>query len=165
MSEPSIFDRITERLADKQAEPDETTAISPERWQDWSIHYRLPDQNEWADCQEKAQNRAARRAHQDMTPAEHAKSSLQLLAQCCIGLTFMGEELLEADGDPCTFASKGVRERLDVASATEAVDLIYRGGKKSAPDWNIRASVDELLTRAGVGNDALVDEPDPTRGR
>lgn len=161
------FDRLCELLDEQQAAAAETVKMRPARLPSMLVTFRLPDGAEIDHCRESVRNRKARRSKDEAAPtmAETMAANRLLIARCTIGIAIEGEDLLEADGSPSTFASRRFLDKFTVASSADVVDRIYRGGRADGPDGDISVTANALVEAAGFGADALIEDEDPTPAR
>lgn len=157
----TIWDRVSAVLEQRRTEQSTRVSYVLTRWPDWQVTYRLPSTA--AEIGLLAKSTATKRKK------DPAATNRLLLARCCVGLSFAGEELLEDDGTPMTWASTRVRQILGAQSSTEALTIAYRGGIPDGPgDGEITAHADDLVDQAGFGDgedQVWRAEVDPTPGQ
>lgn len=157
----SILDRIKAAAREKATVEREPLTVRPNVWPEWRITYRMLNGQAEVDTIIKGTRAAVKK---DTLAASRA-----VLARCCIGLEYEGEQLTEDDGSPSTFASKALLEMFDTARAIDVVTAIYSGNnpEAGAGDGDIRATSDRIV-ELSLPSDVWVeesDEKDPTTGR
>lgn len=156
----TVFDRLAAELGRREEMQAETVTYVLTQWPDWEVTYRLPAT--------AAEISALSKASAGKRKKDIAATNRLLLSRCCVGLRFAGEDMLEDDGTPMTWASPRVRQILKAAGSTEALTTAYRGGIPDGPgDGELTAHADDLVSRAGFGDDSQIwtVDKDPTQGR
>lgn len=153
----SQLDDIKAELERRRGGAAQTVRYAITRWPSWQAEYRLP-----ATSMEVQQ---IRKSAEKQAKTDPTFFSRLLLAKCCVGLWYAGEQLFEDDDSPSTWASQGVQRTLGATRATEALTMAYRAGIEDGPgDGEIDQHGLDLIERAGFGDDTQrwVVEQDPT---
>ena len=148
----SVKDRLRADLARRKAQSAKVVEVSFEDTA-FRCFYRLPDDGEEL---AEVSARADKRGKKDGTAG--VWFNRLVLAKYNVAMSFESEDLLDASGEPWTFASPEAQAFFGASSSPDCVRAAY------VSDGQVAAAAAQLLAHAGFGDRGDVEVvEDPTR--